>query len=60
VHFAHKPIQKLFFLKKVVLLVKQSASVFPVMFVQSAWNMLLHTMNALESGADSQNVNAAA
>jgi hypothetical protein len=60
VHFAHKLIQKLFFLKKVAQLAKQSESVSHVMFVQSAWNMLLHTMNALEFGADSQNANAAA
>jgi hypothetical protein len=55
-----KLIQKLFSLKKVAQLAKQSAYVFPVMFVQSAWNMHWHMMNALVFGADSQNVNAAA
>jgi hypothetical protein len=60
VHFAHKPIQKLFFLKKVAQLAKQSAYVFLVMFAQSAWNMHWHMMNALEFGADYQNVNAVA
>jgi hypothetical protein len=60
VPFVHKPTQRLSFLKKVALLAKQSESVFLVMFVQSAWNMHWHMMNALEFGADFQNVNAAA
>jgi hypothetical protein len=60
VHFAHKPTQRLFFLKKVALLAKQSAYVFLVMFAQNVWNMHWHMMNALEFGADSQSVNAAA
>jgi hypothetical protein len=56
----HKLTQRLSFLKKAVLLAKKSESVFLVMFVQSVWNTHLHMMNVLESGAVSQNVNAAA
>jgi hypothetical protein len=51
VHFVHKPIQKLFFQKRVALLAKQSEFVFPAMFVLNVLNTLSHTMSVSEFGA---------
>jgi hypothetical protein len=55
----HKQIRKHSFLKKADQLVKQSESVFHVMFVLNVWNTHWLTMNVSEFGADFQNANAA-
>jgi hypothetical protein len=57
--YVPKPIRKLSFLKKVVQPVRLSEFVSHVRSDKSALNTLWHMMNALESGADYQSVNAA-
>jgi hypothetical protein len=59
-HYALKLTQKRSFQKKADPLAKQSAYVFHAMFAQNVWSTHLHTMNALEFGADYQSANAVA
>jgi hypothetical protein len=60
VPYALKPIQKLSSLKKVVQLVRLSASAYHAMFVVSAWNTRSHMMNVSVFGEASPNVSVVA
>jgi hypothetical protein len=60
VPYALKPIQKLSSLKRVVQLVKLSASAYLAMYVVSVWNMHSHMMSVSVFGEASPNVSVVA